>query len=139
MRYVQITDHTAAVKIVRIAPQIYSIDNPTMLRAIYGISSPLPKSKWYDTWGDPRIPNHNLFSATDRAVHNVMRRKVASMYAMSTIKSYEPHVDSCIDLLLQRFDEFAASGQVFDLPNYFQCYAFDVIRAVTVSSFFGHT
>jgi cytochrome P450 len=121
------------VKVVRITPQMYSIDDPTMVRAIYGISSPLPKSKWYDAWGDPRIPNHNLFSATDRAVHGVMRRKVASMYAMSTIKSYEPHVDSCIDLLLQRFDEFAASGEVFDLPNYLQCYAFDVIGAITVS------
>jgi cytochrome P450 len=112
---------------------MYSIDDPTMVRAIYGISSPLPKSKWYDAWGDPRIPNHNLFSATDRAVHSVMRRKVASVYAMGTIKSYEPHADSCIDLLLERFDEFAASGKVFDLPNYLQCYAFDVIGAITVS------
>jgi hypothetical protein len=73
LREVRITDHSAAVKIVRTAPQMYSIDDPTMVRAIYGISSPLPKSKWYDAWGDPRIPNHNLFSATDRAVHSVMR------------------------------------------------------------------
>jgi hypothetical protein len=121
------------MEVVRIAPQTYSIEDPAMVRAIYGISSPLPKSKWYDAWGDPRIPNHNLFSARDRAVHSVMRRKLASMNAMSKIKSYEPHVDCCIDLLLQRFDEFAASGQVFDLPNYLQCNAFDVSGAITVS------
>ncbi|KAF4840321.1 Pisatin demethylase [Colletotrichum siamense] len=118
-------------KIVRIGPRMYSIDDPAMARVIYGISSPLPKSKWYDAWGDPRIPNHNLFSARDRAVHGLMRRKVASMYSMSTIKSYEPYVDSCVALLLKRFDEFAASGEMFDLQHWMQCYAFDVIGEIT--------
>ncbi|KAI8300733.1 hypothetical protein K4K59_001390 [Colletotrichum sp. SAR11_240] len=118
-------------KIVRIGPGMYSIDDPAMARVIYGISSPLPKSKWYDAWGDPRIPNHNLFSARDRAVHGLMRRKVASMYSMSTIKSYEPYVDSCVALLLKRFDEFAESGETFDLQQWMQCYAFDVIGEIT--------
>lgn len=127
------TNRPAARKVVRIAPQMYSIDDPTMVRAIYGVSSPFPKSKWYDAFGDPRVPNHNLFSARDRVVHGVMRRKVANIYAMSTIKSYEPRVDSCIDLLLQRLDDFAGSGQVFDLSVYLRCYAFDVIGAITVS------
>jgi len=122
-----------AKKLVRIAPQMYSIDDPAAMRIIYGVSSQFPKSKWYDAWGDPRVPNHNLFSARDRAVHGIMRRKVANMYAMTTIKSYEPHVDSCIDLLLQRLDEFSASGQTFDLQVYLRCYAFDVIGAITVS------
>ena len=111
---------------------MYSIDDPATMRAIYGVSSPFPKAKWYDAWGDPRSPNHNLFSARDRAVHGVMRRIVANMYAMSAVKSYEPHVDGCIDLLLQRLDEFAASGQAFDLQVYLRCYAFDVIGAITV-------
>lgn len=124
---------TKARKIVRIGPRMYSIDDPAMARVIYGISSPLPKSKWYDAWGDPRIPNHNLFSARDRVVHGLMRRKVASMYSMSTIKSYEPYVDSCAALLLKRFDEFAESGETFDLQQWMQCYAFDVIGEITVS------
>ncbi|KAK1511445.1 hypothetical protein CABS01_07403 [Colletotrichum abscissum] len=118
-------------KIVRIGPRMYSIDDPAMARVIYGISSPLPKSGWYDAWGDPRIPNHNLFSARDRAVHGLMRRKVASMYSMSTIKSYEPYVDSCVALLLKRFDEFAESGETFDLQQWMQCYAFDMIGEIT--------
>ncbi|EQB54556.1 cytochrome P450 [Colletotrichum gloeosporioides Cg-14] len=117
--------------IVRIGPRMYSIDDPAMARVIYGISSPLPKSKWYDAWGDPRIPNHNLFSARDRTVHGLMRRKVASMYSMSTIKSYEPYVDSCVALLLKRFDEFSESGKTFDLQQWMQCYAFDVIGEIT--------
>jgi cytochrome P450 len=122
-----------ANKIVRVGPQMYSIDDPATARILYGVSSPFPKSKWYEAWGDPRIPNHNLFNARDRNVHGIMRRKVASMYAMTTIKSYEPYTDSCVDLLLQRLDEFAANGRTFDLQKYLQCYAFDVIGAITVS------
>ncbi|KAK1499348.1 hypothetical protein CCUS01_00072 [Colletotrichum cuscutae] len=102
-------------KIVRIGPRMYSVDDPAMARVIYGISSPLPKSG----------------CARDRAVHGLMRRKVASMYSMSTIKSYEPYVDSCIALLLKRFDEFAESGETFDLQQWMQCYAFDVIGEIT--------
>lgn len=124
---------TKARKIVRIGPRMYSIDDPAMARVIYGISSPLPKSGWYDAWGDPRILNHNLFSARDRAVHGLMRRKVASMYSMSTIKSYEPYVDSCVALLLKRFDEFTESGETFDMQQWMQSYAFDVIGEITVS------
>ncbi|KAK2734140.1 hypothetical protein CKAH01_08184 [Colletotrichum kahawae] len=124
-------DGPEARKIVRIGPRMYSIDDPDMARVNYGISSPLPKSKWYDAWGNPRIPNHNLFSARDRAMHGLMRRKVAGMYSMSTIKSYEPYVDSCVALLLKRFDEFAASGETFDLQHWMQCYAFDVIGEIT--------
>ena len=112
---------------------MYSIDDPATARILYGISSPYSKSAWYQAWGDPQIQNHNLFSARDRNVHAIMRRKVASMYAMTSIKSYEPYVDSCIELLLQRFDEFVESGRTFNLQNYLQCYAFDVIGAITVS------
>ncbi|KAF9871030.1 cytochrome P450 [Colletotrichum karsti] len=124
-------------KVVRIAPLMYSIDDPAMVRVIYGISSPFPKSKWYDAFGDPRIPNHNLFSARDRAMHGLMRRKVASMYSMSTIKSYESHVDSCVALLLSCFDGFAASGETFDLQLWMQCYAFDVIGKITFGRHVG--
>lgn len=115
---------------------MYSIDDPSAVRAIYGVSSPLPKSKWYEAFGDPRVPNHNLFSARDKAVHGAMRRKVANMYSLSTVKSYEPYVDGCVSLLLERFDQFASSGEVFDLQLWMQCYAFDVIGEITVSCYF---
>jgi hypothetical protein len=115
---------------------MYSVDDPATARILYGVSSPYSKSKWYEAWGDPRIPNHNLFSARDRNVHGIMRRKVANMYAMTSIKSYEPHADSCIDLLLHQLDEFAANGRTFDLQHYLRCYAFDVIGAITVSRAF---
>ena len=55
------------------------------------------------------------------------------MYSLTSIKSYEPYVDDCIDILLKRFDEFAATGEEVNLQHWMQCYAFDVIGEITVS------
>ena len=66
---------------------MYSIDDPAAVELIYGIKNPMPKSSWYGFWGDPRVANHNLFSALDTKMHYVMRRKVSNLYAMSSIKS----------------------------------------------------
>jgi len=119
-------------KVVRVAPRMYSIDDPAAVKLIYGIYNPMPKSDWYAAWGDPRVANHNLFSATDAKMHSMMRRKVSNLYAMTSIKSYEPFVETCIEILLERFDHFANTGEVFDLQHWMQCYAFDVIGELTV-------
>lgn len=103
------------------------------MKPIYGIGSPLKKSSWYDYWGDPRVPNHNLFSAIDPAFHAAMRRKMANLYTMTTIKSYEPYVNNCVRVLLEQFDRFATKGEWFDLQHFTQCYALDVIGEITVS------
>ena len=34
--------------IVRVAPNMYSIDNPAAIKIIYGINSKFPKSEWYE-------------------------------------------------------------------------------------------
>lgn len=120
--------------IIRVAPQMYSIGDPAAMKPIYGIGSPLKKSSWYDYWGDPRVPNHNLFSAIDPPFHAAMRRKMANLYTMTTIKSYEPYVNNCVRVLLEQFDRFAAKGEWFDLQHFTQCYALDVIGEITVSS-----
>ncbi|KIX04754.1 uncharacterized protein Z518_05624 [Rhinocladiella mackenziei CBS 650.93] len=85
------------------------------------------KSKWYEAWGDPRVPNYNLFSARDNKFHAGMRRLVANMYSMTAIKSYEPYIEDCISTLLRHFDAMAAQGDSMDLQFWMQCYAFDVI------------
>lgn len=121
-------------KVVRVAPRMYSIDDPAAVKLMYGVQNPLPKSDWYGAWGDPRVANHNLFSALDAKVHSMMRRKVSNLYAMTSIKSYEPFVDTCIRILVDRFDRFANSGEMFDLQHWMQCYAFDVIGELTVST-----
>jgi cytochrome P450 len=118
--------------ILRVAPQMYSIDDPDAMNTIYGVSSDMPKTAWYEPWGDMRIPNHNLFTARDRKFHSGMRRKVANMYSMTSIKSYEPYVNRGVALLLRKFDEVAMQHRTIDLQQWMQCYAFDVISEITV-------
>jgi hypothetical protein len=46
-------------------------------------------------------------------------------------------VDNCVLLLLERLQEISASGNAFDVGNWLQCYAFDVIGEITFSKRFG--
>lgn len=112
---------------------MYSIDDPTALKALYAIGAPLPKAAWYEAFGDPRVPDHNLFSARDPAFHAGMRRKLGSLYAMSAVKCYEPHVDEGVAVLVEQLDRFVRSGQTVDLQRWMQCYAFDVVAKITVT------
>lgn len=113
---------------------MYSIDDPDAVKIIYGMSNPMPKSNWYLGWADPSVTNHNLLVVQDVKFHAIMRRKVASMYTMTTVKSYEPCVDNCTDVLTGQLDKLATSGSEFNLPHWMQCYAFDVIGELTVST-----
>jgi hypothetical protein len=50
---------------------------------------------------------------------------------------YEPFVDNCTEILLQRLEERFASGKAIDLAEWLQYYALDVIGEITFSHRFG--
>jgi len=56
---------------------------------------------------------------------------------MTSLLQYEPFVDDCSATLHHRFSEFAARGEVIDVPHWMQCYAFDVITEITVGKALG--
>lgn len=91
------------------------------------------QAKWYLTWGhaDPNL--RNLFNDLDPKSHSELRRKVVSAYSMSSLVSYEPYVDECTTTLIQRLSELASSGVAFNMGHWFQCYALEMIRKITVS------
>lgn len=111
---------------------MYSIDSPEAAKTIYSISSPMAKANYFRAFGMPLDRNHNLFSAQDVKVHAQMRRMVAGMYSMSTVRSYESYVDNCIRALFGQFENLASKGDTINLQHWMQCYAFDVIGEVTV-------
>lgn len=61
------------------------------------------------------------------------------MFSLSSLLSYEPFVERCVDLFTNRLDEFAQSegGGDIDLGYWLQCYAFDVIGCITYGERFG--
>ncbi|KAK6209079.1 hypothetical protein LQW54_006679 [Pestalotiopsis sp. IQ-011] len=56
---------------------------------------------------------------------------------MSSLINYEPHVDDCADLFCTRLNELASAGLAMNMGHWLQCYAFDVIGAITYSKRLG--
>ncbi|ATY61323.1 cytochrome P450 pisatin [Cordyceps militaris] len=123
--------------IVRIAPDMFSIDMPEAVGTVYGISSKMPKSEWYDGWQHPTEEKATLFSDREVKRHAETRRRFQALYSMTSLLSYEGYADSCAEIFVQRLDEFAKEDKVFDLAHWFQCYGFDVIGDITYSKRFG--
>lgn len=44
---------------------------------------------------------------------------------MSSLVTYEPYVDNCLKLMVQRFSELAEGKTFIDMAHWLQCYAFD--------------
>ncbi|KAJ5192417.1 hypothetical protein N7449_008559 [Penicillium cf. viridicatum] len=124
--------------IVRVAPNWYSVSDPTATKLIYGHGSKYQKSDWYDAWNfSSDLSLTNLFSERSSKKHAEDRKKVASLYSMTSLVAYEPFVDDCIEIFKHRLDEFAMKGQLIDMGHWLQCYAFDVIGMITFGDRFG--
>ncbi|OBT45682.1 hypothetical protein VE00_03948 [Pseudogymnoascus sp. WSF 3629] len=124
--------------VVRIAPNEYSFEDFEAVKTIYGHGTKFAKAPWYNASGDPsKHSRMNLFTDRDMKSHADNRRKVANLYSMTALLKMEPSVNSCIEIVLQRFDEFASSKQTINMHHWLQCYAFDVIGLITFSRRFG--
>lgn len=125
--------------IIRIAPDMYSIDDPTAARSIYGASSKMTKAAWYEGWRNPGPEpiRWELFTERDLKRHAENKKTFHALYNMSNILCYEKHVDECIDMFMQQMSRFAELGEEIDLQHWFQCFAFDVIGKLTYSERFG--
>lgn len=128
-----IKQHAIHGKILRVAPNWYSIDDIDAVKQLYGLQTKMVKSDWYAVWGEPQFPSRDFFTAIDPAYHAQLRRRFGHMYSMTTMRSYEPFVGDCISSLLEKFDTLASSGKIFNLQYWMQCFAFDNAGAITYS------
>lgn len=122
--------------VVRLGPYSYSFDDPAAVKAIYGIGADFPKSEFYEVFEGPRsgLGATFLFANRDKRSHADNRRQFSSIYAMSSVRGYEPSVDNCIELMCDKLLQRAQDGKSsIDMTKWFQWYAFDVISEVTVS------
>lgn len=119
-------------KVVRIAPNLYSIDDAAAAKTIYGHGTQFTKGDWYKVWHVPAdgLPA-NLFALQDVKQHASVRRMYSNVYAMSSLVGYEPYVDNCMDILCRQLLDASKQGQNIDMAKWFQWYAFDVIGEIT--------
>ncbi|EXK27496.1 hypothetical protein FOXG_17521 [Fusarium oxysporum f. sp. lycopersici 4287] len=121
--------------VVRYGPRRYSINDPAAVKAIYGLEKAFPKSTWYDAWVAPG--KVSLFADRDTRRHSHHRKLFQNNYSMSSLISYEPYVNECADLFVQRLSEISQTGLPMDMGHWLQCYAFDVIGLITYGKRLG--
>jgi hypothetical protein len=112
---------------------VYSIDDPGAIRQIYGAGSAFTKASFYYAFGNPDKVHADLFSELDNRRHAVKRRRLASLYSMSSLINYESAIDEVNSELCEKLKVFAATQTPFQFPTWMQFYAFDVIGKITVS------
>ncbi|RYP29546.1 hypothetical protein DL767_006674 [Monosporascus sp. MG133] len=119
--------------VVRVGPKRYSIIQPQDIKTIYDFSGKFTKSNYYDAQGG----SENLFTTRDNNDHQDRRRKVASLYSMSAMVTYEDAIDRMTALCMKKLDQFAQEKCLISVPNFMQYYAWDVIGEITFDQNFG--
>ncbi|KAH8652032.1 cytochrome P450 [Xylariales sp. PMI_506] len=128
--------HKKYGSIVRYGPNRFSFSDEEASKAIYGHGTLFPKSSWYSSWVIPGT--WTMFADQDIPRHAQNRRLYQNMYSMTSLLSYEPYVDECVDLFSQRLGEIAQGGaSPVNMGHWMQCYAFDVIGYMTYSKRLG--
>lgn len=102
-------------KVVRVAPNQYSIDDPEAVKMIYSRNSAFPKSEFYQAFGIPGLDN--IFITRSNDYHTHSRKKYHTFYTMSTMTTYEHYVDETLDVFVHKMREIASSGITVDMAQ----------------------
>ncbi|KAJ5392315.1 P450 monooxygenase [Penicillium cosmopolitanum] len=137
LEHVTVALHEEYGPIVRLAPNRYSISDPSAIRTIYGAGSKFSKSDYYDSFGSPSMAHRDVFTQKSNEKHATERRKTSNLYAMSSMVTYEPFVDEVNARFIAALADHASHGLDFDLFTWMQFYAFDVIGEITFGRSFG--
>ncbi|CAI7643447.1 unnamed protein product [Penicillium pancosmium] len=129
--HIQLHDHYGPF--VRLGPNNVSVGCPTGIPILYNARNRHPKSDFYPVMGNVAhgrvVPT--IFSTQDESVHEVMKRPIAQVYAMTNLKTYEPLVESTETVLFHKLERLAYEGRVFDLGTWLHWFATDVILELT--------
>ncbi|KAH7153765.1 cytochrome P450 [Fusarium sp. MPI-SDFR-AT-0072] len=128
---------------VRLGPRAVSIADTDALKVIYSPSAGWSKSKFYPVQQalakGKRL--ETMFNTDNDRYHARLRRSVSNSYAMSTLVTFEPFVDSTsaefIRQLKLRFAHRTGNAGICDFGAWLQFYAFDVIGELTFSKRLG--
>ncbi|KAG0357541.1 cytochrome P450 [Gamsiella multidivaricata] len=94
--------HKRHGKIVRLAPDIVSVADKDAIREIL-VTADYPKSEIHE--GLELYNQHNLFSSRNKDFHKNRRRLVAPAFGLQYLRSLEPIMHDCIQVLIKKIDE----------------------------------
>ncbi|GAM90224.1 hypothetical protein ANO11243_082660 [Dothideomycetidae sp. 11243] len=127
--------------IVRIGPNVLMFADPKAVKQIYGLNKHMTKSDFYPIQQVVARGHRlqSLFSTTDEEYHSRYRRCVNNAFAMSSLVSYEPFIDSTTSVYIQKTKEFYIDNPTScNFSKWLQYFAFDVIGELTWSKRLGY-
>ncbi|TKA75186.1 hypothetical protein B0A55_05173 [Friedmanniomyces simplex] len=140
---------------VRTGPSSVSFNDPEAVKAIYGglyyhrllikadendnsghgkAADEFGKSSWYDAFS---TTGESLFSTRSKKRHAMKRRSVAHSFSAQSLASFEPYVDMTLNKLVRRLDDFAATGEPFDIYFWFELFTMDLMGELALGDNFG--
>ena len=79
-----------------------------------------------------------VFTTQDEHQHKVLKAPIAQLYSLSNVITFERFVDEVLEVLFTQLDRhFVNSSEVFDLGDWLQYFAFDVMGTMTFSKRYG--
>ena len=79
-----------------------------------------------------------VFNTLDETVHKQIKNPIAPMFSLSNTITYEVFVNQVLKVLFDQIDRrFVHSKQSFDLGQWLQFFAFDVMGTLTFSKRYG--
>ncbi|KAI1087236.1 putative benzoate 4-monooxygenase cytochrome P450 [Rostrohypoxylon terebratum] len=133
--------HKKYGEVVRIGPNMVSFSNPELIPTIYPARSGFPKSDFYVTLrpytrGGGAL--HAVFNTTEEDLHKQIKSPIAPMFTPANTPSFEGLVDEVLTCIHARLDEnFIANEEIFNLGQWLQYFAFDVMGTMTFSKRYG--
>ncbi|KAL2827964.1 cytochrome P450 [Aspergillus cavernicola] len=126
--------------VVVFGPNMVSLSNPAWIPGVYPARMGVPKSEFYRTLA-PNTQKGALpavFSSRDEEVHRKLRSPIAALYSMGNTLTLEGFINSTIEVMTEQIDKrFVESQETFDLANWLQYFAFDVMGTLTFSKRYG--
>lgn len=125
--------------LVRLGSNNVSVGSPAAIPVLYNTRTRYPKSAFYPVMGNVAhgkvVPT--IFSTRDESIHEIMKRPIAQVYAMTNLKTYEPLMESTEFLFFAKLEKLADEGRAFDLGTWLHWFATDVIMEITFGKRLG--
>ncbi|KAH6362247.1 hypothetical protein HBI34_179110 [Parastagonospora nodorum] len=132
--------HERYGKLVRIGPNTVSFSDPVAIPEVYPMRAGMPKSDFYVTLRPYTSGQalHAVFNTTEESILKQIKPPIAPLFNISSAATLEPLVDEVLECIRGRFDErFVGTGQIFDMGQWLQFFAFDVMGTMTFSKRYG--
>jgi Cytochrome P450 len=79
-----------------------------------------------------------VFNTRDEATHKQIKNPIAPLFSLSNTLTLEPFVNRTLDVLLEQINaRFTQTEKAFDLAEWLQYFAFDVMGTLTLSRRYG--